>query len=96
MKDKNCLTSRTLTVEITGISLKDKADAINKAFGNLQAEVSKHIQDLIVYMKPIGVTVKEIQSQEYTERFLFVFLPRKKEKVRITLSVTVEVASLAI
>lgn len=96
MKNKNCLTNHTLTVQITGISLKAKDDAVNKAFKNLQSEVSQHIQDLIVYMKPVEVTVKELETKEYTERFLFLFMPRKREKVKITLSVTVEVASLAI
>lgn len=96
MKSKNCLTNHTLTVEITGISLKGRAEAVSKAFSNLQAEVSKEIQDLIVYMKPIEVSVEEMEIQEYTERFLLIFMPRKKEKVRVTLSVTVEVASLTI
>ncbi len=95
MKD-NCLVNRTLTVEITGVSTKSKEDAINQAFGNLRAEVSKVYQDLIVYMKPLGVQVKNIEEYEYTERFLFIFWPRKRARVKITLVVTVEVSLLQV
>lgn len=96
MKDSNILHNRTLTIEITGVSSKSKEEAVNTAFRNLKAEVSKVVTDLIVYMKPLEVELKGLESEEYTERFLFIFMPRKHEKVKITLSVKVEIATLSI
>ena len=96
MASKNCLVTRFVQVKITGISMNSKDDAVSQAFKNLQAEVSKEVEDLIVYMKPLEVSIEDLEVKEYTERFLFIFMPRKKQKVKITLSVKAEVASLAI
>ena len=94
--EKNDLTHKTMTVEISGVSNKSKEEAINTAFQNLRSEIAKKDNCLIVYMKPVAVSVKELESEEYTERFLFLFMPRKREKVKVTLAVTVEYEALEI
>lgn len=85
-----------MTVEISGTSITSKDDAVNAAFRNLRGEIAKKDNCQIVYMKPTAVSVKELESQEYTDHFLFFFMPKKKEKVRVTLAVTVEYEALEI
>lgn len=92
----NNLQHREMTVEIKGTSTVSKEDAVNTAFRNLRSEIAKKDNSMIVYMKPIAVTVKELDEQEYTEKFLFLFMPRQKSRVSVTLAVTVEYEALEI
>lgn len=96
MSEGSCLCQKTLTVDVTGISLKSRTDAVNKAFANLKQEVAGIIPELIVYMRPIAVEIQDLETRTYTERFLFLFMPRKREKVKITLRVKVEIAAMAV
>ena len=96
MKDNNELTIKQVSVQITGISNKSKEDAVNNAFSNLKNEVLRKTNELIVYMRPVGVQIKDIQREEYTEKFLMLFMPRKKEKVKVEMTVTVEIYTLSI
>ena len=47
-------------------------------------------------MRPVGVQIKDIQREEYIEKFLMLFMPRKKEKVKVEMTVTVEIYTLSI
>ncbi len=94
--NENILKQRFVNVEITGVSLKSKDDAITTAFRNLKSEIGKNVKELIVYMRPVEVEIVDIQTEEYTERFLGVLLPRRREKVKLTLRVRVDVSYLAI
>lgn len=96
MKDNNVLEIKQLSVEITGTSNNSKEEAVNNAFASLKKAVMAKSGELIVYMRPINVHVKEIQKNEYTEKFLMVFMPRQKEKVRVVLDVTVELYTISI
>lgn len=90
------LKTYTVKVEINGRG-KDKKQAISDAFVTLQKEVSSKVGDeVIIYSRPISVAISDIDVEEKTERFLFVFMPRVKKKVKITLNVTVEVQTLAV
>jgi uncharacterized protein (TIGR03578 family) len=90
MDEKNIALTKRIDVEIRGVSNKSREDAINNAFHNLRGEIAKVDNRLIIYMKPVAVYLKEEKIQKYTERFLFLFMPREKEKVDLTLRVTVE------
>ena len=96
MSNNNCLKHKEMTVEISGVSNRSKEEAVNAAFQNLRAEVAKVDNCLIVYMKPTAVSVKKLESEEYTEKFLFLFMPRQRERVKVTLAVTVEYEALEI
>ena len=96
MKDNNVLEIKQMTVQITGSSNNSKEEAVNNAFGSLKKVVMSKTDELIVYMRPINVHVKDIQKKEYTEKYLMVFMPRKKEKVQVTLDVTVELYTISI
>ncbi len=94
MSTENIVRTGELVVETRGVSKKSKEDAVNNAFNNLRSEISKREKSLIIYMKPTAVSVRELKTEEYTERFLFIFMPRKKERVNLTLIVTVEYEAL--
>ena len=90
------LKQRFVNVDITGVSTKSKDDAVTTAFRNLKAEIGKAVPELIVYMRPVEVEIVDIKQEEYTEKFLGLFLPRRREKVKLTLRVRVDVSYLAI
>lgn len=92
--NKNIVKNKTLTVEIRGVSNTSREDAINNAFRNLRAAIAEKDNDLIIYMRPVAVSIKDLQTEEYTERFLFLFMPRQRERVVMTLTVTVEYEAL--
>ncbi len=90
------LKTHTLEIEIKGVG-KTRREAVNNAFGTLSREATNKIGDeVMIYMRPLEVSIVDTQVEEKTERFLFLFLPRKKQKYKITLLVKVEARSLAI
>lgn len=92
----NCLKFRTFDLEISGVG-KNKNEALNSAFQGLKRIASNKIGDeILIGMKPIKVEVISTDIEEKTERFLFLFMPRKKQKIKITLLVTVETQSLTV
>ena len=93
---ESILRQKTIVVEITGVSTKSKDDAVTTAFRNLKAEIAKVVPELIVYMRPVEVELVDMQHEEYEEKFLMVFMPRKREKVKLTLKVRVDVSYLTI
>lgn len=93
---ESILKQKMVVVEITGISTKSKDDAVTTAFKNLKAEIAKSVPELIVYMRPVEVELVDIKTEKYTEKFLMLFMPREREKVKLTLKVRVDVSYLTI
>lgn len=93
---ESILKQKMVIVEITGISTKSKDDAVTTAFKNLKAEIAKSVPELIVYMRPVEVELVDIKMEKYTEKFLMLFMPREREKVKLTLKVRVDVSYLTI
>lgn len=93
---ESILRQKMAVVEITGISTKSKDDAVTTAFKNLKAEIAKSVPELIVYMRPVEVELVDIKTEKYTEKFLMLFMPREREKVKLTLKVRVDVSYLTI
>lgn len=93
---ESILKQKMVIVEITGISTKSKDDAVTTAFKNLKAEIAKSVPELIVYMRPVEVELVDIKTEKYTEKFLMLFMPREREKVKLTLKVRVDVSYLTI
>lgn len=94
--NNNVLVEKTFDIEVTGASIQSKEDAVNTAFKNIRQKVAEQCNGIVISVKPVNVEVKNLEVQEYTERFLFLFMPRKKERVKIDLSITVEVMTLDI
>lgn len=93
---ENKLKTSTITVELSGSSLKSKEDAVNNAFSSMRAKIAEKSDAIIVGIRPTAIEVVKLQTQPYTERFLFLFFPRKKEKVVITMKVQAELQTLEI
>lgn len=92
----NSLVVRNLTVTVSGTSRESKEDAVNSAFHNIRAEVAKQVQEIIIGIKPVSIEVESLKIIPYTQHFLFIFFPRKKERVQVTLKITVEIQVLKI
>ncbi|MDO4378842.1 MAG: DUF4312 family protein [Erysipelotrichia bacterium] len=93
---ENILRQKTVVVEISGVSTKSKDDAVTTAFRNLKSQIAKAVPELIIYMRPVEVELVDIQTEKYTEKFLLLFMPREREKVKLTLKVRVDVSYLTI
>ena len=93
---ENILKQKTVVVEISGVSTKSKDDAVTTAFRNLKSQIAKSVPELIVYMRPVEVELVDIKTEKYTEKFLMLFMPREREKVKLTLKVRVDVSYLTI
>lgn len=47
-------------------------------------------------MRPVEVELVDLKKEEYQEKFMMLFMPRQREKVKLTLKVRVEVSYLTI
>lgn len=92
----NSLVTQEVVVHVSGTSIQSKEDALNTAFRNIRGEIAKKVEGYIISAIPKAVEVEKMETQEYTQRFLFLFMPKKKEKVVLQLAVTVEVSTLDI
>lgn len=69
-----------------------KITAYENAFQNLRVGINeKYAQKYIVLCQTVEVTEISVNIEKYTERFLFLFLPREKEKVSLRLLIEVEI-----
>ncbi|KDN10948.1 DUF4312 family protein [Gilliamella sp. Imp1-1] len=66
---------------------KQRAFAI--ALSQVQKEVLKNTNNIMLRIEPIDIQVVSAIEKITTERFLFIFLPRKKTFYEITLDVSV-------
>ncbi|OCG11675.1 cytoplasmic protein [Gilliamella sp. App6-5] len=69
--------------------VKQQAFAI--ALSQVQKEVFKNTNNIMLRIEPIDIQVVSAIEKTIIERFLFVFLPRKKTLYEITLDVSVNV-----
>ncbi|MGX8700830.1 DUF4312 family protein [Caproiciproducens sp.] len=84
--ERQCM--KEIETEITvSADSKTKEGAVGKAFQSLRSEAAKQIDGIIVYMRPLDVTLEEMKISTSTEKFLFFFLPRKRQTVFIKLRI---------
>ncbi|XKM14347.1 DUF4312 family protein [Orbaceae bacterium ac157xtp] len=83
--------NQQITVQVTG-----KGDSKQKAFAialqQVQKQVLKNANTILLRIEPLNVEVVNATEQFTTERFLFLFLPRKRAFYEVTLDVTVELS----
>lgn len=61
------------------------------------AKISKIIRkknEITVQITPVSIEIDQAECREYTEHFLFVFLPRKRTIYNISMSINVEIKSM--
>ncbi len=73
-----------------------KQKAIADALNSIQKTVLKDNSDIILRIEPKDVEVISAHSQSRTEKFLFIFLPRKREHFRVVLDVSLDVTLLSV
>ena len=90
MERKNSLveTEVTITLSATG---KSKDDAMGKIFSNLRKDIYKKVSGIVIQMEPKDVFSDKVDEKKYTERFMFLFMPREKEEVKLTATIVVNV-----
>ncbi|MCO6549256.1 MAG: DUF4312 family protein [Gilliamella sp.] len=75
------------------VRVKGHGDSKQRAFAialsQVQKEVLKNINNIMLRIEPIDIQVVSAIEKITTERFLFIFLPRKKTFYEITLDVSV-------
>jgi len=90
MEKKSSLieTEVKITLSATG---KSKDDAVGKIFANLKKEIYKEVPGIVIQMEPKDVFIDKVDEKIYTEKFLFLFMPREKKEVTLTASLVVNV-----
>ena len=79
-----------IQVRVTGQGdSKQRAFAI--ALNQVQKQVLKNTNNIMLRIEPLDISVVSAIEKITTERFLFIFLPRKKTFYDITLDVSVNV-----
>ncbi|MFB1051509.1 DUF4312 family protein [Paraliobacillus sp. JSM ZJ581] len=71
-----------------------KEEAVSQALSTIQKKLFADLDQLIIKAEPVEIEVVETSVEEYTERFMFFFLPRKKMKCVVTLNVHVSLKTL--
>lgn len=87
------LEEHQLTITVEG-KAKDKAEAISRALSGIQREIFKELDHLVVKAEPIKIDVIDANYTEFTERFLFFFMPRKRQRCHVTLEILVHLKTL--
>ncbi|OCG19505.1 cytoplasmic protein [Gilliamella sp. Fer1-1] len=77
------------------VRVKGHGDSKQRTFSNalsqVQKEVLKNTNNILLRIEPIDIQVVSAIEKIVMERFLFIFLPRKKTFYEITLDVSVNV-----
>lgn len=86
-------TIKTVTVSGDG---NTKQSAFSAALNNIQKTILKDNEQIILRIEPVDVKLINAQKKERIEKFMFLFLPRKKTSYSVTLDVTVNVTIINI
>ncbi|MGX8710554.1 MAG: DUF4312 family protein [bacterium] len=92
---RQCMKEMEIEITVSADS-KTKEDAVGKAFQSLRSEAAKRVEGIIVYMRPLDVILEEMKINTSTEKFLFFFLPRKRQTISIQLRIKALVDYLAL
>lgn len=79
------------TVRIEGKG-PSKELAIANAFNKIQKEVMQKYGKIMLRLEPIDAHIIRAEAVTYTEKFLFVFFPRKRKNYAVTLDVEIEIS----
>lgn len=88
MTEKQCMQAikKEFIIESSG---RSKAEAIGSIFEKLRKQTYMEIKGTVLHMEPLEVYSISESKEEYTEKFLWLFMPRKKVKYLLKLKVIV-------
>lgn len=70
---------------------KTEEETIGKIFTILKKTVTSDIEGIVIKIEPVNVYEVNKNVKEYTETFLWLFMPRKKQEVELELKIEVNV-----
>ena len=70
---------------------KNEEEVIGKIFTVLKKTVTLDIDGIVIKLEPVNVYEVSRKIEEYTETFLWFFMPRKKQTVEIELKIVVSI-----
>ena len=70
---------------------KSEEEVIGKIFTILKKTVTSDIEGIVIKLEPVNVYEVNKKTEEFTETFLWFFMPRKKQMVEIELKIVVSV-----
>ena len=68
---------------------KSKEEVFGNMFAVLRRRVYREVPGVVLHMEPLEVYILDENKQDYTERFLWLFMPRKKSSYTIKAMVVV-------
>lgn len=84
-----------ITIQVSG-----QGDSKQRAFANALAQVQgtilKNTQDVILRIEPLDINVVKAFSTVNMEKFLFFFLPRKRETYTVVLDISVDITLIKV
>lgn len=88
MIEKQCMetTKRELILEASG---KSKEEVYANIFTKLRKQIYNEVSGVVLHMEPLEVYELSENKEEYTEKFLWLFMPRQKAKYTIKAKVVV-------
>lgn len=81
----------TLTLTAEG---KSKEDAVDNIFALLRKNMYKEVPGPLIHMEPSEFYIDDIEVKKFTEKFMFFFMPREKEEIKLTATIVVNVRYL--
>ena len=70
---------------------RSKEEVIGKIFTILKKTVTSDIDGIVIKLEPVNVYEVSQKVEEYTETFLWFFMPRTKQEIEIELKIVVSV-----
>jgi uncharacterized protein (TIGR03578 family) len=88
MAEVQCMetSKRDIVIQASGNS---KTEAFNNIFTILRRQIYKEVDGLIIHMEPMDVFILDESVKKYTERFLWLFMPREKAEYTIKVKIIV-------
>lgn len=68
---------------------RTKEEALAGIFQELRQEIYRMVPGTLIYMEPLEVKIEKALVESWTERFLWVLMPRQKRKYVLTVRVVV-------
>lgn len=80
-----------IIVQVKG-SGESKQKAFASALSKVQQEILRNNGNIILRLEPVDMKVISTHHSVTTEKFLFIFFPRKREVYTVTLDITVDMS----
>ena len=70
---------------------RSEEEVVGKIFTNLKKTVTSDIDGIVIKLEPVNVYEVMRNTREYTETFLWFFMPRQKKEIELELKIVVSV-----